>query len=107
MRATVSVPRQASEGSCGVGDISGSPFTFNVPVSGYVYEVIAVDANPDYCPDAQPDPNRAFNCVRMDSTPFVGDTTGGLVDIVADGETALCFEARKTTKLPPPAMEHS
>jgi hypothetical protein len=40
-----------------------------------------VDANPDYCLDAQPDPNRASNCIRMDSTPFVGDTTNGLTAI--------------------------
>jgi hypothetical protein len=64
---------------CGPVYHSGTPFSYNVPTSGRFYRLIAVDADPDYCSLAEPNPNIAFNCVRWDSTPFLGTTTSTLV----------------------------
>jgi hypothetical protein len=66
-------------GTCGSTTFSGTPFSYNVPISGHYYELVAVDSDPDWCFQPQPDPNVAFNCVRMDSTPFLGSTTSSVV----------------------------
>jgi hypothetical protein len=47
-----------ADGTCGVGDISGSPVTFTPPVSGHVYDVIAGGRQPRLLPRraARPEP---------------------------------------------------
>jgi hypothetical protein len=62
-------------GSCGLSTLSGTPFSYNVPTSGHYYELVAVDSDPDWCFVVEPDPNVASNCIRTDSTPFLGSTT--------------------------------
>jgi FG-GAP-like repeat len=69
-------PNWTNYGSCGSITYSGSPFTYTIPTTGHTYELVAVDSNTNYCSVGEPNPNVAFNCVRMDSGQFLGGTTG-------------------------------
>ena len=69
-------PNWTDYGSCGPTTYSGSPFTYTIPTTGHTYELVAVDSNTNYCSAGEPNPNVAFNCVRMDSGLFLGGTTG-------------------------------
>ncbi|HEX6685166.1 MAG TPA: VCBS repeat-containing protein [Candidatus Limnocylindrales bacterium] len=75
-------PNWNDSGSCGPTTFAGSPFNFNVPISGHYYELVAVDSDPDWCFLAEPNPNIAFNCVRMETAPFLGSTTSSVVATV-------------------------
>jgi hypothetical protein len=72
-------PNWNDHGSCGTTTFAGSPFSFNVPISDHYYELAAVDSDPNWCLLAEPNPNVAFNCVRMHTSPFLGSTTSTLV----------------------------
>jgi hypothetical protein len=74
-------PNWTNYGSCGPTTHSGTPFSYTIPTSGHWYELVAVDSDPDYCFLPEPNPNVAFNCVRMDSTPFLGGTTTGSLEV--------------------------
>jgi hypothetical protein len=71
-------PNWIDSRECGPTSFAGSPFSFNVPISGHYYELVAVDHNSESCNLPEPDPNVAFNCVRMDST-FLGSATSSIV----------------------------